>query len=101
MISVSLGSTPHSGSLFDVRFRPFIDLKGVSLWKLRTSWPWPDSRDRCRQTACAQPEGEMNPWQIGLCNDYLQGISLKELFHVKNTGTVRYEKNVPSGAGDD
>ena len=36
--TVSVGLTPHPASFVDVRFRPFIDLKGVSLWKLGTSF---------------------------------------------------------------
>ena len=36
--SVSVGSPPHTASFVDVRFRSFINLKGVSLWKLGTSF---------------------------------------------------------------
>jgi hypothetical protein len=52
---VTGGSTPHSLSPVDVRFRPFIDLEGVSTWKLRTSFS-----QECHAVQIASGAGLLN-----------------------------------------
>jgi hypothetical protein len=54
-LNVTDSSTPHSLLPVDVRFQPFIDLEGVSKWKLRMNFS-----QECRAVQMSNGAGLLN-----------------------------------------